>query len=890
MPNPYQLFSFTLALALGLAEEQLGEANLTCSLSVSLLQTSYKRPSSRKHKSTRRHPEDLSLVQLESATGTNADSGATKSQLSSSGHIVEKLSLQENLHITKKVGKKSNKKTSSSSLTGSKGISDTPAAHKIANTASAGPVVDEALGTHSTHGVAAVHESVSESMLLENSKHLSKGVALPLLRTFLTVFLGMVIIRSHVMSTADMKSIGFVVARISLPLLVFRVIVTMDPSKINVSLLSSLVASRFLLQCGTAVVAAIASSPKPGSRFLHAGLFGFYVTAADDMSLGFVLVSLVYPPDDFSLNFPAYLVCLAVFQAVVSNSIALISLEIGAAAREPGSDSAKLGSTGVIWLILKNAIRNPLVPVVCSGVIFKSVLGNTLEVLPSGSLRLPAGLHDLVDVAVSPFYFLAPLQVGMRIGTQTATFSDLKVTLLGALLNLLKIALCPILACLFISLFDYWEPSFSQGELTEVLRFGVICGGIPTSAAPLVLAGTYRVGERLISGALMSSFFIAGPLMFLGCIFSGMPDNMALEAGVAAVHNVLEVPGILGALFTLSLFLHGGPRWRTVPCVVFMHLAASVILSGLSRRLLNSGSCDVLSHYTAQVYFRYQARLWGVALPWVLFAYRCGVPDALIHAEALALMYLVPLGLALPFGRHMTRELHGPFAREPCRFLYGDAEAQLEFVVCVVGLFLIAIANVALAIQHLQRASKNASEKTHTAPASSIGSPAMPSWALAMTTSCQLLRTEKFVESKLWSMHGGGSQEPHGDHIALPWEHETVDSDYMYDISSYHSGFVPQPLLDMQQQLREDTEEIDEQWHQDTFVFPVVIVSTFTVAALLLDALLAFQIHTAAGPMLLLLSSTVEALHGVLLLVIFGLSKQAVVVYKDMWSHLPWAN
>lgn len=894
MPNPYNILLFTPVLVTVALE---GEPQESCPLGLSLLQTTYRRPSAYKHKHHKYEPAELSLVQL----GSEESSAPTED---SSQHQ----SLQETQHLSKKASKKTTKKTATKPPTTSiKKISNVPSAPiSIANqtlvTKSAwvesdfSPVSakDSTETTHSTLDLGG-HETAAESVLREISKN-PEDIAFPLLRLFLTVFLGMLIVRSHAVTTSDMKSIGFVVARISLPLLVFRVVVTMDSSRINVVLLLALIASRMLLQCGTAVVSALASSTQPGARLLNAGLYGFYVTAADDLSLGFVLVSTVYPLDLYPQNFPAYLVCLAVFQAVVSNSIALVFMEMGAAARDPGSESARLGTAGIIWLIIKNATRNPLVPVVCSGVVFKMVLGNTLEVMPNETLRLPTGLHDLLDVAVLPFQFLAPLQVGMRIGTQSGIFSDMSGLLLGATLNILKVALCPFLACLFIGLSEYWAPSLGQVEFVNVLRFAVLCGGIPTSATPLVLAGVYRVGEKLITGTVMVNFFIAGPLMFLGCIFAAIPDLAKIEGGVIAVHDVIEVPSILGALFTLALFLHGGPRWRTVPGIVFMHLAGSTVLAGLSRRLLNSGSCDVMAQYTAQVYFRQQARLWGVALPWVHLAHKCGVPDGLIHAETLALMYLVPLGLALPFGRRMARLANGPFAPEPCLFLYGDAETQLDLVVCVVSLVLLALAYVALAFQHRRKAAATASAKTRNAQASSsIGSP-MPSWALAMTASCQFGRNEKSIEavckrSDMWETLGEQEQERQELPIAIPWEHEVAVSSYMYEFSSHHSGFMPQPFLEMQQRLTEDAEDdVDERWHRDTFVFPVAVVGTYTVVALLLDALLAFQVHSAAGPALLLLSSTFEALRGVLLMVIFGLSKQAVVSYKEFWSQLPWAN
>lgn len=902
MPNPFSIpFFSAIIVAVGLPEEQPQEA---CPAGVSLLQTTHlphKRPPSHKHKHASYEPEKLSLVQFESAPAL------VTPQTSSPGHRTATAKVTK---IAEKATKKASRKASSRPVvTATKKISTgTPAPILVANetSVSKAALADTNFGTHPAKELAETsrathdhtgHDNAAEYALSENSKHLSKDLALPLLRLFLTVFLGVLIVRSHAVSTSDMKAMGFIVARVSLPLLVFRAVVTMDTSKINVVLLLALVASRILLQCGTIVVTALASAPQAGSRLLHGGLFGFYVAASDDLSLGFVLVSTIFPLAEYPQNFPAYVICLAVFQAVVCNSIALVFMEMGAAARDPGSESARLGSAGVVWLILKNAIRNPLVPVVCSGAAFKVALGNMLEAQPNETLRLPAGLHELVDVAVLPFLFLAPLQVGMRIGTQMAIASETSGLLLGSALNVLKLALCPCLTCLLVNLSEYWVPTMPKGELVHVLQFVVLCGGIPTSAAPLVLAGVYRVGEKIIAGTVMVGFFVAGPLMFLGCLFVGNPGVAEIEAGIVAVHNVLEVPGILGALFTLALFLHGGARWRTVPSVVFMHLAASTVLAGLSRRLLNSGNCDTLSQYTAQVYFRHQVRLWGVALPWVLLAHRCGIPDGLIHAEALALMYLVPLGLALPFGRRMARLPNGPFASERCRFLYGDAESQLELIVCAVGLALLALAYAALAFQHRRRAASTAKIRVgqnHPSNVSSIGTP-MPSWALAMTASCQFGRHEKSIEavcerSSMWETLGERLHEPREEHIALPWEHEVADSGFMYEFSSYHSGFVPQPLLEMQKRLTEDADEADEEWHQDAFVFPVVVFGTFTVVGLLLDALLAFQVHAATGHALLLLSSTAEALRGVLLLAIFGLSKQAVVVYKDFWSQLPWAN
>lgn len=111
-----------------------------------------------------------------------------------------------------------------------------------------------------------------------------------LARTLLLVIafqvLGYTFKRSGVMPADRAPGLGFFVANVALPSLLFRSIATLDLSAVDVALVAAVISAKLLVFVGAALLGlgVTKRSEPPGSALCNCGLFALCCTASDDIA------------------------------------------------------------------------------------------------------------------------------------------------------------------------------------------------------------------------------------------------------------------------------------------------------------------------------------------------------------------------------------------------------------------------------------------------------------------------------------------------------------------------------------------------------------------------------------------------------------------------------
>lgn len=679
--------------------------------------------------------------------------------------------------------------------------------------------------------------SVADPGAPSGTHNASVDLVLAILQTFFAVSVGITTTRVGLLQPQDVKAVSFLVGRVALPLIIFRATATMETGTVDLSAIAALAGAKLVIQLGTSAVAAAVSPRERGQRLLVSGMYGLFVTASEDFALGYPVVLAAFPLRQYPQNMVLHLAILAVVQAVVMNSIALTLLEAGKAVRDADRHLGDAATGSTARTVLLNTLHNPLLQMAVVGCLYRAVLGGTLRDAKGGGLLLPLGFHELVAVATSPFRFLAPFQLGLRLGSQRLapwSFAGLEMVVL----DLLKIVATPMLM-LALLLYSW---SGSAGNLAAFSAFALLVGSVPSSMCSVVVSDIYSVAVEVVPGAALAGLLAAGPVMFVSSMLFRI-DWAGGTATEGALHLqcALQLPGLCCSALLVALFLSGGRTWCALPRGVFLHFALAVALGGATQIALLKFGCDVpLLVHGLRAFARQQTRLFGVALPLLGYC-RERMRADLAGAGALCLIYVVSAALAYPvFQAHQLKK--GPLRFDHCHYSHHMWEPFLDQMVCECGLLVIA---AGLVYMWGKQDSGNGSVG---GDLSQLGQRPELTAAQAATVQDHNERIQHVTR-----LHAGVG------------DHEFVAPD-------------------------DDDEDTDEQWHVDGFARPAAAMGAY--AALLLALELATARSATNGSLrqrdaASLLSTTAQSLQGVLLLVLFCYGAPARRIYAAAGAWCP---
>ncbi len=108
---------------------------------------------------------------------------------------------------------------------------------------------------------------------------------------------GYVFKRSQFMPADRAAGMGFFIANLSLPCLLFRSIATLDLSVLDFSVIASIAITKVIVTLMAVMLGFVATKrdEAPGTSLTRSGLYCLAVTMSDDMALGLPLLGALFP-------------------------------------------------------------------------------------------------------------------------------------------------------------------------------------------------------------------------------------------------------------------------------------------------------------------------------------------------------------------------------------------------------------------------------------------------------------------------------------------------------------------------------------------------------------------------------------------------------------------
>eukprot|EP00927_Polykrikos_kofoidii_P081339 TRINITY_DN7860_c0_g1_i1.p1 TRINITY_DN7860_c0_g1~~TRINITY_DN7860_c0_g1_i1.p1 ORF type:complete len:708 (-),score=116.78 TRINITY_DN7860_c0_g1_i1:258-2381(-) len=370
-----------------------------------------------------------------------------------------------------------------------------------------------------------------------------------LIQTFSAVGLGYFCVRAGYINPTkgDMQAVEFFVGRLALPLLVFKIIATADVESLDIGVIVSCnlgKVSVFLLTFFTTHFA-YRTRESRGQRLLTANVFGFFVTASNDLAIGLPVIHGIYG-EKMSFYMAANVL---VFQTILQPTVMLL-FELGKATRlaelnvcDHGSESGDshdgmplegLAACGqvrrnpersfrqVARLGLYSVIKNPILIATVAGLVYSYVFAWSLEPGDdSVGMKLPQPLHGIIKLWTGPFQMLFLFMNGASLRTA-------KVGVWSIWLVLMKVMVCAYVsygfACLLVST--------KHPDYMALKEFTFFYGTIPAGGAPLIFAKSLDCGVDIIASASIFGLVLAGPIEFMTSLF------LSAKAGNADYNEV----------------------------------------------------------------------------------------------------------------------------------------------------------------------------------------------------------------------------------------------------------------------------------------------------------------------------------------------------------------
>lgn len=420
-----------------------------------------------------------------------------------------------------------------------------------------------------------------------------------LLQTLLLVIslqvLGYTFKRTGTMAADRAPGLGFFVANIALPSLLFRSLATLDVSILNFALVGAILFSKVIV-FGLAAGLGWALTKKeeaPGSGLLSGGLFALCCTVQSERIRSCALRALCPLPfhhplpattpevarsnrvgaqmsDDVGLGFPLLsalfveeaqlLFILSALQAALFNTAAFILLGVGKARSTQTEGAGAQQSVGSVVLgVIGNLRKNFLVVSVGLGTVWRLLIGPTLPSLVDSFTRTcgqaftPLVLYLAGCASVGTFGKLARLQSAV----------------LPAALGALQSLLLPILCRTFTAAF---------GGTDQAQGFAFVYGILPCANSVLVIAQSYQLPPPMLT--TVASYLALGKLLaFPYLLLAAVTLNVtrmdaggvtALRQGVSQLMLGLSIAAV--TIFVLVALLI--PAYRRCPLRRVLCLAA----------------------------------------------------------------------------------------------------------------------------------------------------------------------------------------------------------------------------------------------------------------------------------------------------------------------------
>jgi predicted permease len=212
-------------------------------------------------------------------------------------------------------------------------------------------------------------------------------------------------------------SIGFLIAHVTLPALIFSSVARLDVTSLEVDLIGAIFCAKLCILVIGVLAGSISTphatgsaAPAAGARLMRSGAVALFVTQSDDLGLGLPFLGGLFEP-----RLTRTLVLLAAMQNLLISPVAYVLMGLGraqsaaahslAAASKPADASGVSARAPRLSLVLTvgvGVLTNPLVASALLGLAFNALFGPSLPwFIPHGShgARTPTALTALFSLS-----------------------------------------------------------------------------------------------------------------------------------------------------------------------------------------------------------------------------------------------------------------------------------------------------------------------------------------------------------------------------------------------------------------------------------------------------------------------------------------------------------
>jgi predicted permease len=188
---------------------------------------------------------------------------------------------------------------------------------------------------------------------------------------FTVILLGFVSSKAGYVTKDAGRGIGQLVGKIALPCLLFRAVATTQLDTVDMHVVITVAIAKLVALALASSVGYLKHLRDPDNLTI-AGVFGLFVTNSNDLAIGIPLVEALYPLKDYP-NGPnvTYIYVFAVMQNVLVAPVYFVLLELGRAKTSGGEGS-------IIKRVLQSFLRNPLIIMAMSGLVYNLAFGASL--------------------------------------------------------------------------------------------------------------------------------------------------------------------------------------------------------------------------------------------------------------------------------------------------------------------------------------------------------------------------------------------------------------------------------------------------------------------------------------------------------------------------------
>lgn len=322
-----------------------------------------------------------------------------------------------------------------------------------------------------------------------------------LIQCFFVIAAGYIAGQLNLLTSAQATGLSRFIGNFALPAVIFKNLVDIQFASVSWAFLASVFIAKAFVFFFTGLITLIAVRPR---NYASVGLHAIMTSQSNDFALMAPIINAIYK--DAHPDYQRYLYLVAPISLVMLNPIGFFLIEIQNRLddEKKNPDISKVSRWRLIWKILLNIIRNPVVVCTVLGVIFNRIFHE----------KLPNLLENILTPIAQSFSATALFYLGLTmVGKLKQFHASLIITVL--LLCLMKLIVCPLI--LRQAVYSLVKPiNGSSKDVIDYSDFGFLYGTAPTAPSIIFyISDTNAALQAVASTGLVVGTLLAGPIMLV---------------------------------------------------------------------------------------------------------------------------------------------------------------------------------------------------------------------------------------------------------------------------------------------------------------------------------------------------------------------------------------